>query len=149
MVYESKGIYNLINQLPKIIYSSLITSIFNLIIKKLALSENNIIELKNIGRRKKKNEKLLEVISCLKIKFNIFFVIGFVFLCFCWYYISIFCCVYINTQITLIKDTFLSFGFSLLYPFLFYLVPGLFRIPSLKSKNSPFMYYFSKIIAKL
>ena len=148
-IYESKGIYNLINQLPKIIYSSLITSIFNLIIKKLALSESNIIELKNIGRRKKKNEKLLEVISCLKIKFNIFFVIGFVFLCFFWYYISIFCCVYINTQITLIKDTFLSFGFSLLYPFLFYLVPGLFRIPSLKSKNSPFMYYFSKIIAKL
>ena len=148
-IYESKGIYNLINQLPKIIYSSLITSIFNLIIRKFALSDKNIIDLKNIGRRKQKNEKLIKVISCLKIKFNIFFVIGFVFLCFCWYYISVFCCVYINTQITLIKDTFLSFGFSLLYPFILNLIPGLFRIPSLKYNNSPFLYNISKIISQI
>ena len=148
-IYESKGIYNLIIQLPKIIYSSLITSAFNLIIKIFALSDSNIIDLKNIGKRKKKNEKLLKVISCLKIKFNIFFVIGFVFLCFCWYYISVFCCVYINTQIILIKDTFLSFGFSLLYPFILYLIPGLLRIPSLKSKNSPSLYILSKIFAQI
>jgi ribosomal 50S subunit-recycling heat shock protein len=148
-IYESKGIYHLIIQLPKIIYSSLITSVFNLIIRKFALSDKNIIDLKNIGIRKKKNEKLIKVISCLKIKFNIFFVIGFVFLCFCWYYISVFCCVYINTQIVLIKDTFLSFGFSLLYPFILNLIPGLFRIPSLKYKNSPFLYNMSKIIAQI
>ena len=144
-IYETKGIYNLIIQLPKIIYSSIITSVFNLIIKSFALSDKNIIYLKKIEGTKRKNEHLLKVISCLKIKFNIYFVIGL--LCFCWYYISVFCCVYVNTQIILIKDTFLSFGFSLLYPFIIYLIPGLFRIPSLKSKNSPFLYSFSKIIA--
>ena len=146
-IYESKGIYNLIIQLPKIFYSSIITSVFNLIIRLIALSDGNIIRLKNVVSRKKKNKKLLNVISCLKIKFNIFFVIGFLFLCFCWYYISVFCCVYINTQIILLKDTFLSFGFTLLYPFILYLIPGLFRIPSLKSKNSPTLYFLSKIIA--
>ena len=146
-IYETKGNYNLIIQLPKIIYSSLITSVFNLIIKTFALSDKNIINLKKIEGTKRKNEHLLKVISCLKIKFNIYFIIGFLFLCFCWYYISVFCCVYVNTQIILIKDTFLSFGFSLLYPFILYLIPGLFRIPSLKSKNSPFLYSFSKIIA--
>ena len=146
-IYETKGIYNLIIQLPKIIYSSLITSVFNLIIKTFALSDKNIINLKKIEGTKRKNEHLLKVISCLKVKFNIYFIIGFLFLCFCWYYISVFCCVYVNTQIILIKDTFLSFGFSLLYPFILYLIPGLFRIPSLKSKNSPLLYSFSKIIA--
>ena len=148
-IYETKGIYNLIIQLPKIIYSSLITSIFNLIIKSFALSDRNIIYLKNIKNKKNKNQNLLKVIACLKLKFNIFFVIGFLFLCICWYYISVFCCVYINTQIILIKDTFLSFGFSLLYPFILYLIPGLFRIQSLKSKNSPCLYNFSKIIAQI
>ena len=148
-IYESKGIYYLIIQLPKIIYSSLITSVFNLIIRKFALSDKNIIDLKNIGRRKMKNEKLFKVILCLKIKFNIFFVIGFIFLCFCWYYISVFCSVYINTQIILLKDTFLSFGFSLLYPFILNLIPGLFRIPSLKYNNSPFLYNISKIISQI
>ena len=146
-IYETKGIYNLIIQLPKIIYSSIITSVFNLIIKSFALSDKNIIYLKKIEGTKRKNEHLLKVIACLKIKFNIYFVIGLLFLGFCWYYISVFCCVYVNTQIILIKDTFLSFGFSLLYPFIIYLIPGLFRIPSLKSKNSPFLYSFSKIIA--
>ena len=148
-IYETKGIYNLIIQFPKIIYSSLITSVFNMIIKLFALSDKNIIDLKNIESGKKKNENLLKVVRCLKIKFNIFFVIGFLFLCFCWYYISIFCCVYKNTQIILIKDTFLSFGFSLLYPFIIYLIPGLLRIPSLKSKNSPYLYFLSKIIAQI
>ena len=148
-IYETKGIYNLIIQLPKIIYSSLITSVFNLIIKLFALSDKNIIDLKNIESRKKKNENILKVVRCLKIKFNIFFVIGFLFLCFCWYYISIFCCVYKNTQIILIKDTFLSFGFSLLYPFIINLIPGLLRIPALKSKNSPYLYFLSKIIAQI
>ena len=146
-IYETKGIYNLIIQFPKIIYSLLITSIFNLIIKSFALSDRNIINLKNIKNKKKKNENLLKVIACLKLKFNIFFVIGFLFLCFCWFYISVFCCVYVNTQFILIKDTFLSFGFSLLYPFILYLIPGLFRISSLKSKNSPFLYILSKFIA--
>ena len=148
-IYESKGIYNLIIQLPKIIYSSLITSVFNLILKTFALSDKNIIDLKNIRNRKKKNENLLKVITCLKLKFNIFFFIGSLFLYFCWYYISVFCCVYFNTQIILIKDTFLSFGFSLLYPFILYLIPGLFRIPSLKSKNSPSLYFLSKIFAAI
>ena len=148
-IYETKGIYNLIIQFPKIIYSSLITSVFNMIIKLFALSDKNIIDLKNIESGKKKNENLLKVVRCLKIKFNIFFVIGFLFLCFCWYYISIFCCVYKNTQIILIKDTFLSFGFSLLYPFIIYLIPGLLRIPSLKSKHSPYLYFLSKIIAQI
>ena len=33
------------------------------------------------------------------------------------------------------KDTFISLVLSLIYPFGFYLIPGLIRIPSLKTKE--------------
>ena len=80
------------------------------------------------------------------IKFILFFLISFLFLIFFWYYLSCFCAVYENTQIHLIKDTFISFGLSLLYPLGLYLLPGFFRIPSLKSKNKKCLYIISRLI---
>jgi len=67
----------------------------------------------------------------LAIKFIIFFILNYLFLLFFWYFISCFCGVYVNTQITLIKDTFISFGLSMLYPIGLDLIPGFFRIPAL------------------
>jgi len=146
-VYQSKGKFDFIFQLPKIIYSSFITFIVNTIIKTFALSEKNIIYLKQIKDKKKLNIIAKEVLKCLEIKFNIFFIVGFIFLCIFWYYISVFCSVYVNTQTILIKNTILSFGVSLLYPFILNLLPGIFRFPSLKSRKSPSLYNFSKIIS--
>ena len=45
---------------------------------------------------------------------------------------------YNNTQIHLIKDTLISYGTSFLTPLVTYLLPGLFRIPSLKRKIEKF-----------
>ena len=146
-VYQSKGKYDFIFQLPKIFYSSFITFAVNAIIKIFALSEKNIIYLKQFNDKKKLNRNIKEVLKCLEIKFNIFFILGFIFLCIFWYYISVFCSVYVNTQIILIKNTILSFAISLLYPFIFNLLPGIFRFPSLKSGKSPYLYNFSKIIS--
>ena len=47
-----------------------------------------------------------------------------------------FCAIYVNTQIHLIKDTLISFGISLLYPFVIYLLPGIFRILALSNKEN-------------
>ena len=52
-----------------------------------------------------------------------------------WYYLSCFGAVYKNTQIHLLKDTLLSFGLSLIYPFGLNILPGLFRITSLKNET--------------
>ncbi len=54
--------------------------------------------------------------------------------------------VYKNTQIYLIKDTLISFGTSMIYPFALYIIPGIFRIHSLKGKNKEYIYNFSKIV---
>ena len=56
-----------------------------------------------------------------------------------------FCAIYINTQIHLIKDTLISFGLSLCYPFGIYLIPGIFRIPALSNKKKC-LYDFSRIL---
>ena len=59
-----------------------------------------------------------------------------------------FCAIYRNTQLHLIKDTLLSFGLSLLYPFGIYLLPGIFRIPALSNRKSKesYVYNFSVIL---
>ena len=68
---------------------------------------------------------------------------------FFWYFISGFCAVYINTQLTLIENTLISFLISMIYPFGLNLFPGFFRIPSLraKDKNKKCLYKISGLIA--
>ena len=147
-IYVSKGSFDLEYQLPKIIYSSLISTVLNMPLKLLALSNNAIIKFKqdkNINNVDKRGEELKKK---LKIKFILYFIISFIFLLFFWYYISMFGAIYRNTQLHLLKDTLISFGLSLLYPFGIYLLPGLFRIPSLSNpKNKKeCLYNFSKLL---
>jgi hypothetical protein len=147
-IYKNKGSFDLEYQLPKIIYSSLISIILNILLKYLALSNNAILDFK---RNKSFNDIYKREINLkkkLKIKFILFFVISFIFLLFFWYYLSMFCAIYRNTQYHLIKDTLISFGLSLTYPFIIYLFPGFVRIPALINKNNRqiYKYNFSKIL---
>ena len=145
-IYEEGGQYNINYQLPQILYSSLITSIFNMIIRFLSLSEKNILKLKN----DKKNVDLIgkknKLKKILRVKFIWFFNISLLFLILFWYYLSCFCAIYKNTQFHLLKDILISFGFSLIYPLIIYLIPGIFRISSLKNNKKSCLYKISKII---
>ena len=142
-IYEDEGIFNFIYLLPNIIYSTIISSIITIIIKKLALLDNIIYELK-----KKSDIKEYEIKKQIKIKFLCFFLFSFIFLIFFWYYVSCFCAVYTNTQLLLIKDTLISFGINLLYPFIFFLIASIIRILSVKKSEKllEFCYKFSKLI---
>ena len=95
------------------------------------------------------DEQTKIVIKNLKIKFFIYFLIGFVLLFFFWYFISCFCAVYTNTQIILIKDSLISFGISMLYPFALNLFAGIFRIPALRApkKDKKVLYQISCVLA--
>ena len=126
----------------------MICSVINALVKSLSLSEKNILEIKQEKNNKYLDKNVEATKKTLNIKFKCFFIISFVLLLFFWYYISCFCAIYENTQLHLIKDSIISFGLSLLYPFGIYLLPGIFRIPSLRSskKDRQCMYKFSKII---
>ena len=93
-----------------------------------------------------KNQELI-MIKSIRIKYVFFFILSYLFLGLFWYYISCFCAVYRNTQIHLIKDSVISFGLYLIYPFFLCLIPGIFRIPALKPGKNDMkcLYKFSKI----
>ena len=147
-INASKGSFNIEYQLPKIIYSTLISMFLNKVLELLALSNSGILEFKQNKNKKGVNERGDDLKKKLSIKFVLYFTISFIFLLFFWYYISMFGAIYRNTQFHLLKDTLVSFGLSLLYPFGIYLIPGFFRIPSLADpkKKKKCLYKFSRIL---
>ena len=147
-IYRDAGKFNFIYQLPQIVYSSLISNAVNIIIKTLSLSEKNILEIKKEKNINNLEKKSIEIKNNLSIKFKIFFLFSFLFSLFFWYYISCFCAVYKNTQLHLFKDTLISFIISLIYPLFIYLIPGTFRLISLRDnkQSREIIYNFSKII---
>ena len=134
-IYEDESEYNIIQQLFIILLSSIISSILNIIFKLLALSEKDILSIK----KEKNLENYLKLSKQVKkeliIKFILFYISGFVFLFFFWFFISCFCAVFVNTSIVLLKNTFISFIISMLYPFGLNILPGLLRILALKDKK--------------
>ena len=143
-VYEEKGSYNIIYFMPQIIYSFLLSYYIIIIIKYFSLSQRNLLEIKKEENFLKSEDKAIKVKRCLMIKYILFYIINFIFIITFWYYLSSFCAVFKNSQIYLIKNTFISFGISLLYPIIFYLIPCLLRIISLKNRNEC-LYNISKI----
>ena len=120
-----------------------------ILIKYFVLSERTLLEIKNEKSLKKANDKIPSIKRCLIIKYICYFIISIVFLTFFWYYLSSFCAVYQNSQISLIKNTFISFTIGLIYPFIINLLPTFLRIVSLKEDNKKCIYKINKIIQLL
>ena len=150
-IYKNKGAFDLIDQLPQTIYSYLISSFFSYILELLALTEEIILEIKKMSSKNVYNKEIKNIGNKIKIKFVLYFIVSTIFLLFFWYYISMFCAIYANTQIHLIEDTILSFILSLIEPCFLLLVPGIFRIPSLSNKynNRYMLYKMSQILQKI
>jgi hypothetical protein len=145
-IYVDHGSYDFIYNIPQILYSSIISGVINGIIKILALSYSSFMELKNNTNKKNIESKSRVIINILKIKFAIFFIISLILLIMFWFYLACFCAVYKNTQIHLIKDTLISFGTSMIYPFFINLIPGILRIYSINRRNKEYVYKISKIL---
>ena len=148
-INEDKGAYDIIFQIPQILYSTIISALINMVLKRLSLSESQILTIKLESNYLIAQKKSKEIKMCVKIKLAIFFIISFIFMVFFWYFISCFCAVYKNTQIILIKDTLISFALSMSYPFGLNLLPGMFRIPALRAskKDKKCLYKASGLIA--
>ena len=147
-IYFEEGKYDFIYQLPKILYSTIISSSINTLLLFLSLPDKKIIDIKNIKDKEKKEKEKINLFQCLKIKFTLFFILYFLFQILFLYYLSCFCVVYNNTQTYLIKDQMITFTLSLIYPFFLCLIPGIFRIPSLSNKNkdAKCFYFLSKLL---
>ena len=104
--------------------------------------------MKQLISNNQMKKKTVELIRYFRYKMIFFSFLGFIVLCFSCYFITMFCAVYTNTQLHLLKDTFSSFCLSFLYPFGLYLIPGTLRIPALKSKhkNKIYLYKMSQLL---
>ena len=113
-IYQDGGSFDFIYQLPKIIYSSLISTGINIFLKSMALTGTDIIEIKQCKDDdiEETKNKVKERIKC---KITSFFLISSLLLILFCYYIGCFCAVYRNTQMHLIKDSIISFGLSFIY----------------------------------
>jgi hypothetical protein len=142
-IYINKGKYDFIYQLPQIIYSSIICSIFKIVALYFSLTEKDVIKVK-----KSKQEKSGELEKLFKVKFIIFYIYVYILLIIFGYYLACFCFIYKNSQLHVIKDFLTSFLLSLLYPFGICLLPPIFRLISLRTKNpdKEYLYKFSKFL---
>ena len=134
-IYLDYGKYNFVQQIPQILYSSIISLIMDILISFLSNTDINIYQIKQL--KEGETEQINKILKKIKIKLITFFIITFIFILFYWYLISSFCAVYNNTQIIYIKDFITSFCLGLVYPFVIQLCFTFIRIFSLK-KNSNF-----------
>jgi hypothetical protein len=145
-IYERQ--YDFIYQIPNILYSNLICTFINIVVRFLSLPEKDILKIRFYKKNENLDLKVASIKKCITIKFIFFYIVSFLFLLIFWFFVACFCAVYPNTQLLLIKDTVISFGLSLIYPLVYYLIPGIFRIPSLRSKrkNKECMYRISILL---
>ena len=146
-IYEDKGKFNIIYIIPRIIYSNIICSIINILMKYIFLSQNDILQIKY--EKIEYISKYITTLKCLIIKYICFFSSNILLFILFWYYLSCFCSVYKNSQIYLILNAIISFSFSLIISFIVFLIPGFFRIPALKIPGKNWFkisIFFQKLI---
>ena len=61
-------------------------------------------------------EKVSNIMKNIRIKIAFYLIFSFSLLLFYWYFVSTFCAVYKNTQITFIKDSLTRFSLKFVYP---------------------------------
>ena len=146
-IYVDEGSFDLTYQIPQMIYSLIISAVLKSLLNFLGLYEDNLISIKN-EKEKVLKSKVKKEYKLIKLKIILFFIITYVLLYFFWIYLGCFCAVYKNTQIHLLQEVSSSFAISFITPIFVCLLPGLFRIPSLKNKekNKKYIYNVSKII---
>jgi len=147
-IYIDEGKYNLIYQIPQIIYSSIISGFADALIKYLSLSQDKIMDIKHLIVKKDLENHFKKLLLYLKIKFIFFFILTLLFLLFFLFYISCFCGIYRNTQIHLLKDSIIGFALSLLDPFWQVLLIGILRMYALKNKKE-YLYKFYLFLENL
>ena len=130
-LFLNYGKYDFFQQIPQIVYSTIISQLIEVFLCFLSLTDKHIYQIKSVLRAANTN-KIIKIIKCVYIKLISFYVFTFIFFALYWYIISVFCGVYRNTQIHFIKDSIISFSICLAYPFLLYFVSASLRIFSLK-----------------
>ena len=122
-------------QILQILLSVVITSVVEVILCYLTLTDRHIYEIKAMPRKEVNGEKIFNILKCIRNKLFTFYMITSIMLLFYWYFISAFCAVYPNTQKIYLIDCLLSLLIFSIISFIVYALTTLFRVISLKDVN--------------
>ena len=147
-IYINYGKYDFVQQIPQIIYSTIVSQLIEVFLCFLSLTDKHIYKIKNLKGKEKNTKNINKIFRCIKIKLIAYFLFTFIFFGIYWYIIASFCGVYQNTQKAFIKDFLMSFLLSLIYPFILYLIPSSLRLCAIRNKSMKleFIYKLSDII---
>ena len=96
-IFLDYGKYNFVQQIPQILYSSIISQIIEVFLCFLSLTDTHIYEIKslNITNMNEKNKKIIkEIFGRIKKKLLCYFLFTFIFFLGYWYVVACFCAVY-------------------------------------------------------
>ena len=147
-IHIDYGKYELIYQIPQIIYSTIASQIIEVFICFLSLTDKYIYQIKHLEGKERNKINIDKIFKCIKIKLVSYFVFTFIFFLGYWYVVSAFCAVYENTQRVFIRDSLMSFLLSLIYPFILYSIPTFLRLIALRCTNKKLecVYKLSEVI---
>ena len=148
-INQDEGHYNLKTQYSRVIYSAIISGLLNFIVELLALSQANILSLRNYKEIIEVENEITKLIKKLKVKCIIYYVILIFLNIIFFYYISAFCAIYTIIQTHMISDSLISFLLTMSYSLILSLISSIVRIFSLEKKNQlgHFLYFISSIIS--
>ena len=79
-IHLDYGKYNLLQQIPQIIYSSIVSQLIDIIALYLILTDKHFFEIKKL--KLNSLDKINDILKCVKIKMTTFFIFSFLILIF-------------------------------------------------------------------
>ena len=144
-IYDNEGKYSLKIQILNIFIGSVAFSLTIVLIRFIITCHKRFIKLKEIEIYEKAQKESFSMHRSLLTRYIVFITVGIILLLLFWYYICCFCGIFHFTQNHLFLNAFLSFLLSMIYPFIYCLLPAMFRYLAFK-KNQKCYYNFSQYI---
>ena len=144
-IYDNKGKYSLKIQILNVFICSVLFSLTILLCRFIITSHRKYIKLKEFDNYERAKKESYSIYNNLIKRYIIFISVEGFLLLMIWDFITGFCAIFYYTQNHLFLNAFFSFLFSMIYPFIYCLLPTLFRHLGLK-KNKKNYYCFSQYI---
>lgn len=144
-IYDNKGKYSLKIQILNIFISSVAFSLTIVLVRFIITCHKKYIKLKSMEVYEDAQKESYKIHRKLVTTYMVFIIVGIVLLILFWYYVTGFSAIFHYTQNHVFLNAFISFIFSMIYPFIYCLLPAMFRYLALNKDKSKY-YCFSQNI---
>ena len=144
-IYDNEGKYSIKLEILYIFISSIAFSFTIVLFRFIIICHKKYIKLKEIQNYEEAKKESYSIHKKLVKRYIIFIVVGSILILAIWYFITSFCAILHYTQNHCFLNAFISFLFSMIYPFIYCHIPALFRYLGI-NKNKECCYCFSQYI---